>query len=75
MVGVTIEQLLPYIFTAVASLGGSWIAITSALRIHDWRLNEQKAMLLDHAKKHESHDNRITYLEAFHGKGRRSSDT
>lgn len=72
---MTIENLLPYVLTAIASLGGSWVAITSALRIHDWRLNEQKAMLLEHAKKHESHDNRLTYLEVFHGQGRRKDDT
>lgn len=72
---MNLEHLIPYILTAVASLGGSWIAITSALKIHDWRLNEQKNMLLEHEKKHESHNNRLTYLEAFHGKGRRLNDT
>jgi len=73
---MTLENLLPYIFTAIASLGGSWIAITSALKVHDWRLNEQKDLLIEHSKRLENNDKRLTYLEAFHGgKGRRLDDT
>ena len=64
---MTFADFLPYLFTAAASLGGSWVAITAALRVHAWRLDEQKSMLISHSTKHESHETRLTYLEAFHG--------
>jgi len=60
-------QILPYILTAIASLAGTWVAIESKLKVHHWRLDEQKVLLLDHIKKHESHESRLTYLEAQHG--------
>lgn len=61
-----IENFLPYLFTGLASLGGSWVAIYSALRVHNWRLDEQKALLIEHSKKHENHENRLAHLEAYH---------
>lgn len=59
-------NIIPYVLTALASLGGSWVAIYSALKVHNWRLDEHKALLSEHKKKHEHHEQRITKLEAFH---------
>lgn len=61
---MTLEVMFPYLITAAASLAGSWVAIKSALRIHDWRLNEQKVLLIKHSELHEKTESRLTYLEA-----------
>lgn len=58
-----IAPFLPYFLTIIGSLIGSWIAIKSALKIHDWRLNEQKEVLLRHSGLHISHERRLVLLE------------
>jgi len=60
---MTIELLVPYLLIASTGIVGVWVGVYSLLRVHGWRLNEQKELLISHEKMHRSHEARLTRLE------------
>lgn len=56
-------ELAPYLLASIASLGGMTVGMLAVVRVHGWRLNEQKELLLEHKELHKTHANRLNKLE------------
>jgi len=57
-------EIIPYVLTGGVSFASSYGAVWAHLKFHQWRLNEQKELLVDTAKLVTLMDKRMAILES-----------